>query len=83
MSADTSDQLVRLGVGQKVKPRAKTDDSSLGSGVWDRGCVKSDGCASVMWFAFTAIACTCGGLCIIVKRGVKVIAYGDVRISGV
>ena len=28
MSADTSDQLIRLGVGQKVRPRARTDDSS-------------------------------------------------------
>ena len=36
MSADTSDQLIRLGVGQKVKPPARTDDSSLGSGVCDR-----------------------------------------------
>ena len=36
MSADTSDQLIRLGVGQKVKPRARTDDSSLESGVCDR-----------------------------------------------
>ena len=30
-----------------------------------------------------AITCTCGGLCIIVKKCVKVIAYGDVSISGV
>ena len=29
MSADNSDQLIRLGVGQKVKPRARTDDSSF------------------------------------------------------
>ena len=36
MSADNSDQSICLGVGQKVKPRARTDDSSLESGVCDR-----------------------------------------------
>ena len=33
ISADNSAKLIRLGVGQKVKPRARTNNSSLESGV--------------------------------------------------
>ena len=36
ISADTSAKLIRLGVGQKVKPQARTNNSSLESGVWDK-----------------------------------------------
>ena len=44
ISADNSAKLIRLGVGQKVKPRARTNNSSLESannsslesGVWDK-----------------------------------------------
>ena len=32
ISADNSAKLIRLGVGQKVKPRARTNNSSLESG---------------------------------------------------
>ena len=36
ISADNSAKLIRLGVGQKVKPRARTNNLSLESGVWDK-----------------------------------------------
>ena len=36
ISADNSAKLIRLGVGKKVKPRARTNNSSLESGVWDK-----------------------------------------------
>ena len=35
-SADNSAKLIHLGVGQKVKPRARTNNSSLESGVGDK-----------------------------------------------
>ena len=36
ISADNSAKLIRLDVGQKLKPRARTNNSSLESGVWDK-----------------------------------------------
>ena len=36
ISADNSAKLIRLGVGQKVKPRARTSNSPLERRVWDK-----------------------------------------------
>ena len=36
ISADNSAKLILLGVGKKVKLRARTNYSSLESGVWDK-----------------------------------------------
>ena len=36
ISADNSAKVIRLGVGQKVELQARTNNSSLESGVWDK-----------------------------------------------
>ena len=70
ISADNSAKLIRLGVGQKVKPRARTNNSSLESGVWDKLITEVVSRLVVFMgftrFAFTAITCfaslrRCGG----------------------
>ena len=61
MSADNSAKLVRLSVGQKVKPQERTNNSPLESGVcWqinNRGGIEISGFMGFTRFAFTAIAC--------------------------
>ena len=60
ISADNSAKLILLGVGKKVKPRARTNNSSLESGVWDKLItvgVEISGLMGFTRFAFTAMAC--------------------------
>ena len=70
ISADNSAKVIRLGVGQKVEPQARTNNSSLESEVLgqinNRGGVEISGFMDFTRFAFTAIVCfaslcRCGG----------------------